>query len=272
MSPDLHAAAISYASLGIPVFPCLPGSKEPATEHGFHDATTDLDQIDRWWKRNPHANIGGECGVKFDVLDFDVKIGIDGTIHKDSRPLMHRLNQRALIQGVIGIAETRHNGLHFLYPPSGLKKASLGKLHVDFQAAGSYVILPPSIVPPDDGIVGQGCYRWTEPIDLQADGRPLDWLAVKEHLTPKVDAYLAAFDPVWSTFQTGRIDGLKKTVLDAVEGERNARLFWAACRAYEEDLDVEELRSAAHNVGLSDGEITKTLKSAKAEAAKGARA
>ena len=33
--------ALDYARRGWPVFPCRDGSKEPATRHGFKDATTD---------------------------------------------------------------------------------------------------------------------------------------------------------------------------------------------------------------------------------------
>jgi hypothetical protein len=36
-------AALFYASLGWPVFPCR--GKKPATPHGVKDATTDPDQI-----------------------------------------------------------------------------------------------------------------------------------------------------------------------------------------------------------------------------------
>ncbi len=31
--------ALAFAGHGWPVFPCQPGSKEPATRHGFRDAT-----------------------------------------------------------------------------------------------------------------------------------------------------------------------------------------------------------------------------------------
>lgn len=40
----LLQAAIRYAELGYPVFPCAPGTKTPLTEHGFHDATVDPEQ------------------------------------------------------------------------------------------------------------------------------------------------------------------------------------------------------------------------------------
>lgn len=71
--PDsmLHRA-LAYARHGWLVFPCRSGSKEPATRHGFHDATTHDDQIRAWWNRQPTANIGiatGQPGP--DVLDID---------------------------------------------------------------------------------------------------------------------------------------------------------------------------------------------------------
>jgi len=51
-------AALRYADLGYRVFPCAPGDNRPVTEHGFHDATTDPDAIERWWSDRPSANIG----------------------------------------------------------------------------------------------------------------------------------------------------------------------------------------------------------------------
>lgn len=53
----LSVAARQFADAGVPVFPCVPGGKRPLTEHGFHDATTDLDQIAAWWRQHPEANI-----------------------------------------------------------------------------------------------------------------------------------------------------------------------------------------------------------------------
>jgi hypothetical protein len=55
---DLLAAALRYAERGYRVFPCIPGTKHPITQHGFHDAPTDPGQIERWWSRHPRANVG----------------------------------------------------------------------------------------------------------------------------------------------------------------------------------------------------------------------
>src|SRR6266581_7566637 len=64
--------ALAYASRGWPVFPCQPGGKQPATRHGFLDATSDPDKITWWWRRHPDANLAiatGQPGP--DVLDVD---------------------------------------------------------------------------------------------------------------------------------------------------------------------------------------------------------
>lgn len=58
---SLSAATRQFAVAGVPVFPCVPGGKRPLTEHGFHDATTEPDQIAAWWRQHPQANIGVCC-------------------------------------------------------------------------------------------------------------------------------------------------------------------------------------------------------------------
>jgi hypothetical protein len=74
---NLVEAALSYAGKGYHVFPCKPRSKEPATKHGFKDATRDQETVRRWWSENPNYNIaiatGKESGLW--VLDVDGEVG-----------------------------------------------------------------------------------------------------------------------------------------------------------------------------------------------------
>lgn len=63
--------------------------------------------------------------------------------------------------------------------------------------------------------------------------------------------------------------GLLRYVVSAAEGERNNRLFWAACRALEEGWDLEEaLRETALTIGLEAEEIDRTLNSARSTVTK----
>lgn len=67
---------------------------------------------------------------------------------------------------------------------------------------------------------------------------------------------------------TGSVAGLVRSVREAAIGERNAVLFWAACRAQEEGHDArEELHQAAIDAGLPEFEVERTLDSAERSAA-----
>ena len=65
-------AALLYASWGWHVLPVVPDGKIPATQHGVKDATTDPEQIARWWSQNPEFNIGIAAGERSGIVVFDV--------------------------------------------------------------------------------------------------------------------------------------------------------------------------------------------------------
>ena len=65
-------AALLYASWGWHVLPVVPGGKAPASQHGVKDATTDREQIARWWAQNPDFNIGIATGERSGIVVFDV--------------------------------------------------------------------------------------------------------------------------------------------------------------------------------------------------------
>ena len=114
-----------YAARGWPVFPCMPGSKRPATLHGFKDATCEGDLIRKWWLGVPDANIGMPTGlVSVDVLDVDVRESGDGWRALD------RLKLAGLLAGASAIVQTRSGGLHVYFRPLGQRCASLPREHL----------------------------------------------------------------------------------------------------------------------------------------------
>ena len=73
--------ALKYAALGWKIFPLAPGQKTPITAHGVKDATSDPEQIRRWWTDWPTANIGLACGSESGVYVIDVDISASGEIN-----------------------------------------------------------------------------------------------------------------------------------------------------------------------------------------------
>ena len=137
--PDsMLEAALAYARAGYPVFPCREDRKEPATAHGVNAATTDLEQIERWWDENPNYNIGYHPGgadqmvVDYDVGSDQEYIPVDGMTE------------------TLLVALTPSGGSHAYYALAEGEKAanSASKLgpKVDVRGYGGYVLVPPSQV------------------------------------------------------------------------------------------------------------------------------
>jgi hypothetical protein len=236
------------------VFPLRPGDKTPQIAksdggRGFKDATTDVDKVRRWWSWWPKSNVGMPTGVLFDVLDVDVKPMGNGWAS------LTRLQRAGLLVGCVGITTTRNGGAHLYFPASGDKSHALP--YLDFKAAGGYVVVPPSRVPADMPL-GSGRYEWSEPV-TDAPGSPLDWSKVSRLLRPSPVVPPTA---VQSGSASGQLNGLLRFVDQAVEGERNNKLFWALCTALAAGLDPQPILDAARMKGLGDAEVDATYQSA----------
>ena len=137
-----HRAARAYASHGWKVFPCLPDQKEPACAGGLHAATTDLEQIDRWWMENPHYNIAGDPeSAGLSVVDIDAKRQPDGTKGVDT---WRRLVEQHGAPNTYWVA-TPSGGWHVYF--RGELPTTAGKIApgIDTRGAGrGYVLLAPS--------------------------------------------------------------------------------------------------------------------------------
>jgi hypothetical protein len=207
------------------------------------DASTDAQQVQAWWRR-ANYNIGLACGVVFDVLDIDRKRGAPGL---ESERL---LAQAGLLRGVWGRAVTPSGGRHLLLPVSGDGNHTCARFGLDYRGIGGYVVGTPSVI-------DAGVYRW-EAVELARRGRQVfDWETAMRVLGKPAPKPRTS----WSA-PSGDGSGLLRFVQESQEGERNARLYWAARRAVDDGIDPERLREAALSVGLSDYEVSRTIASA----------
>jgi hypothetical protein len=238
--------ALGYARHGWPVFPCQPGRKQPATRHGFLDATTDPDQITWWWERQPDANLAiatGQPGP--DVLDVD-QHGPAG----NGFAAFGKLRRAGLLGGTRAIVATPSGGLHAYLAGSDQRCGKLPRHHLDFRAQGGYILAPPSQV-------GGKPYKV---ISHRGEPGGLDWDKVTGLLEPE---QRTAIRPAGA--QHGDLHHLAAWVERQHEGNRNDGLFWAACRAAEtgDENVLAELANAARSTGLADREIAATIRSAR---------
>jgi hypothetical protein len=245
--------ALAYARHGWPVFPCQPGGKEPATRHGFLDATTDPDQITWWWRRQPEANLAIATGRPGpDVLDVD-QHGPAG----NGFAALHRLNRAGLTDGAAAIVATPGGGLHAYFAGSDQRCGKLPRHHLDFRSRGGYIVAPPSQV-------GGRPYRVISHRDKPGG---LDWAKVTGLLEP--ERHTAIRPP---RGEHGDLSHLASWVatLAPDSHNRNDGLFWAACRAAEagDETVLTELAAAARSTGLTDREITATIRSARRAASR----
>jgi Bifunctional DNA primase/polymerase, N-terminal len=243
--------ALAYARRGWPVFPCRPGRKEPDTAHGFKDATTDPERITAWWTAVRGRNVAIATGAPGpDVLDVDVRPGGSGYRALD------RLQRAGLLQDAVAAVVTPSGGMHLYYCGTGQASGRLPGCHLDFKATGGYVLAPPSAV-------GGRSYRLVrhQPGRVgQAEGGRLDWAGVVAFLEPRQPHPQPERPP-------GRddTDRLAAWVARLREGNRNAGLFWATCRALETGHSgaLDALAEAARHAGLAEREITATIASAR---------
>lgn len=260
VSLPLPQAATQLAEAGAPVFPCVPGGKRPLTEHGFHEATTDVEQVSSWWRHSPGANIGVPTGQTsgVEVVDVDRKAAGSGFAAFD------RARAEGLVPGWLAVVRTPSGGAHFYFPADPARPQpswQAAKAHVDFRGAGGYVVVPPSTVQTD---AGRGRY---ELIDrAQAEAAPVDAARLRDFIDPRPEP---AFRPDGMARASTRADDAERLagwVAALGEGERNRGLFWAACRLAEAGIPpavtLDALGPAAERAGLPPREVFTTIRSA----------
>jgi len=232
---EMLRAALAYASAGWPVFPCrpdgtpAPGWKAPLTEHGFLDAITDPAVIRAWWDRWPDANIGIATGAPGpDVLDVDVKPDGNGFAG------LNNLKRAGLLAGAAALVRTRSGGLHIYFAGTAQGCHSLPRHHLDFKAAGGYVLASPSVV-------GGKPY---ELLDHRAGTAALDWPKVIAVLEPPQTSPRCPPRTSSRCSPAGELPPAVRRALEAPAPDRSAalhRLIGACVRAGLDEPAIHEI-------------------------------
>ncbi|MEE1803582.1 bifunctional DNA primase/polymerase [Streptomyces sp. JV176] len=286
------AHALSAAERGLPVIPLSPtklpalrsphrGGPEPSLcrgecgrpGHGVHDATTDPAEVRALFAAAPWATgYGIACGrPPHQLIGIDLDIGpaygaaasdpLRGPVRDPPRApapdsvaaLQHLAFQHLFTLPETVVVLTPSGGRHIWLtgPPNVVVPSSAGRLApgIDVRGAGGYLVGPGSVT-------ARGAYRLA-PGTAGLAPAPCP-RALLRLLTPPAGPRHAKDRPA-------RGHGLVQFVLAAHEGQRNTRLFWAACRAYEHgfgDALAEALVDAAVRTGLNEHEARATIASA----------
>lgn len=135
--------ALHYARRGWPVFPLRGKVPAIAREHGgrgCHEATLNLNLIDRWWREYPGANVGIATGRRSGLLVIDI----------DPRKSDKWLESvQALALPPTFTVKTWSGGWHLYFKFSGDTRISIGTnllTGIDWRGNGGYVVGAGSVV------------------------------------------------------------------------------------------------------------------------------
>ncbi|MBT2380596.1 bifunctional DNA primase/polymerase [Streptomyces sp. ISL-111] len=276
------AHALAAAGRGLPVFP-LSATKLPALRsphhgeqprvhcrgecglpgHGVHDAATDPTAVRALFAAAPRATgYGIACGRAPHRL-IGIDLDIDTAHGNDSVGALRQLALQHLFtipQTVTVLTPSGGRHLWLTGPADTTVPNSAGRLApgIDVRGTGGYLVGPGSIT-------AHGRYRLapgTAHLTPAPCPRALLRLLTPPPRRPVGTAMAGAGTPE----PPGRRgEGLIQFVLAAHEGQRNTRLFWAACRAYEHgfgDALADALTSAAVRTGLTEQEARAAIASA----------
>jgi hypothetical protein len=267
------AHALSAAERGLAVIPLsrtkLPALRSPHRDdpttppchgacgrfgHGVYDASTDPRRIRELFAAAPWATgYGIACGLAPHHLigiDLDTKSGTDSSAALRELALRHLFTIPATV-----VVVTPSGGRHLWLsgPPDVVVPNSASRLApgIDIRGAGGYLVGPGSLTAHGVYSTAPGTARLAPAPCPRELLRLLTPPSRTHHPTPTA---------------TGRHgQGLVQFVLAAHEGQRNTRLFWAACRAYENGIGpdlTDALVEAAVHTGLTEREARSTVASA----------
>ncbi|WP_200305289.1 bifunctional DNA primase/polymerase [Streptomyces adelaidensis] len=270
------AHALSAAERGLAVIPLsrskLPALRSPHRDapppahschgecgrfgHGVYDASIDPRRIRELFAAAPWATgYGIACGLRPHHLigvDLDTKSGTDSSAALRELALRHLFT---IPETVVVLTPSGGRHLWLTGPPDVVVPNSASRLApgIDIRGAGGYLVGPGSRT--DHGVYG------TAPGTAHLPPAPCPPALLRLLLPPPPHSPGGHSH----AHAHGRGHGLIHFVLTAQEGQRNTRLFWAACRAYENGLGpalTNALIDAAVHTGLTEREARSTVASA----------
>ena len=162
MNTPTARAALALAERGFAVFPlhtpdkretggcscrdreCTSVGKHPRTMKGLHDASTDPEQIRKWWGIWPAANIGIATGREIPGGGYLAVLDIDPRNDGDSS--VEELEQK---HGPLPVTVTVRTGgggwHHYFSSPEPVRSRKDLAPGIDLKAVGGYVVAPPSV-------------------------------------------------------------------------------------------------------------------------------
>jgi len=265
-------AAIEYARRGWRVFPLWPpakhstadaevctcsnpngcgnAGKHPITDwelglvKGVHSASNNVEDVERWWRKYPDANIGIACGKESNLLVFDA----DSEHAFDYLTKMQGLDTPVIVQTMRGYH------LYFRYAPGIGNRIKVGNMDFDIRTDGGYVVAPPSMHPS-----GQR-YRWY-------GGYPDLPLQPAKIATETVQAIIGEASRKKQTRRTGLL--YKNPPAEIPKGEREVTLFKLACSMRADNVPEEFIEEKLRTFNkelcvppLDEAEVQKALRSA----------
>ncbi|MET8134836.1 MULTISPECIES: bifunctional DNA primase/polymerase [unclassified Streptomyces] len=269
------AHALSAAERGLAVIPLsrtkLPALRSPHRDdpdplpchgecgrfgHGVYDASTEPRRIRELFAAAPWATgYGIACGLHPHHL---IGVDLDTKSDTDSSTALRELALRHLFtipDTVVVLTPSGGRHLWLSGPPDVVVPNSASRLApgIDIRGAGGYLVGPGSRTE-------HGVYE-TAPGTARLAPAPCP-PELLQLLLPPPARHGHRPTPSASDRQG---QGLVQFVLAAHEGQRNTRLFWAACRAYENGLGpqlITPLVEAAVRTGLTEREARSTIASA----------
>lgn len=230
--------------------------------HGVHDATTDPAYARHLFDLSPRATgYGIACGGRMAGLDLDRKNGVNGVEEVSQLATRHGFQ----VPRTVTVC-TPSGGFHlWLSIPDGVTVPnSAGRLGpgIDVRGTGGYLVGP--------GSAGRVGVYTLHPKLGEVGVQPVPAQLLKLMLPKPVTRHIPRASPSPVTASRA-LDGLIRVVLNAPEGTRNDRLYWAAAKAWAHVGDghmgaaeVEAaLVEAAVRQGLTAGEAMRTVESAR---------